>query len=75
MCAQGDEVGYSIRFEDASSRGTRIKFLTDGMLLREALLDPLLSRRVLIARRCIGRVLVAHNCSQLGSYAGTQWWS
>jgi hypothetical protein len=37
-------VGYSIRFEDVSSEATRIKFLTDGLLLREALVDPLLSR-------------------------------
>ncbi|RMZ83620.1 hypothetical protein DV738_g921, partial [Chaetothyriales sp. CBS 135597] len=43
-CKLGDEVGYSIRFEDVSSSKTRIKFLTDGMLLREALVDPLLSR-------------------------------
>lgn len=40
----GEEVGYSIRFEDLTSAATRIKFLTDGMLLREALVDPLLSR-------------------------------
>lgn len=40
----GKEVGYSIRFEDLTSASTRIKFLTDGMLLREALVDPLLSR-------------------------------
>lgn len=40
----GEEVGYSIRFEDLTSASTRIKFLTDGMLLREALVDPLLSR-------------------------------
>lgn len=40
----GEEVGYSIRFEDVTSAATRIKFLTDGMLLREALVDPLLSR-------------------------------
>lgn len=40
----GKEVGYSIRFEDVSSAATRIKFLTDGMLIREALVDPLLSR-------------------------------
>lgn len=38
----GEEVGYSIRFEDATSRTTKIKYMTDGMLLREALLDPLL---------------------------------
>lgn len=43
-CQLGQEVGYSIRFEDMTSESTRIKFLTDGMLLREALADPLLSR-------------------------------
>ena len=37
------EVGYSVRFDDCSSSKTRLK-LTDGMLLREAILDPLLSR-------------------------------
>lgn len=43
-CSLGEEVGYSIRFEDLTSAKTRIKFLTDGLLLREALADPLLSR-------------------------------
>lgn len=43
-CEVGKEVGYSIRFEDVSSAATRIKFLTDGLLIREALVDPLLSR-------------------------------
>lgn len=43
-CTLGEDVGYSIRFEDLTSSKTRIKFLTDGMLLREALVDPLLSR-------------------------------
>lgn len=43
-CKIGEDVGYSIRFEDQTSSSTRIKFLTDGMLLREALVDPLLSR-------------------------------
>jgi ATP-dependent RNA helicase DDX35 len=43
-CQLGQEVGYSIRFEDVTSSATRIKFLTDGLLLREALVDPLLSR-------------------------------
>ncbi|KAK0323600.1 hypothetical protein LTR82_005347 [Friedmanniomyces endolithicus] len=40
----GQKVGYSIRFEDVTSAATKIKFLTDGLLLREALVDPLLSR-------------------------------
>lgn len=44
QCTAGEEVGYSIRFEDKTSAKTRIKFLTDGLLLREALVDPLLSR-------------------------------
>ncbi|CUM48653.1 uncharacterized protein AC631_00303 [Debaryomyces fabryi] len=39
----GEEVGYSIRFEDKSSDKTLIKYLTDGMLLREFLTDPELS--------------------------------
>lgn len=38
----GDEVGYSIRFEDCSSHKTILKYMTDGMLLREAMSDPLL---------------------------------
>ncbi|XP_043698039.1 pre-mRNA-splicing factor ATP-dependent RNA helicase DEAH10-like [Telopea speciosissima] len=40
----GQKVGYSIRFEDVTSSSTRIKYMTDGLLLREALLDPLLSK-------------------------------
>ena len=43
-CKLGEGVGYSIRFEDLTSASTRIKFMTDGLLLREALVDPLLSR-------------------------------
>ena len=35
----GEEVGYSIRFEDCTSNKTVIKYMTDGMLLREALVD------------------------------------
>jgi len=38
----GGLVGYAVRFDDRTSEDTRIKFLTDGMLLREALLHPLL---------------------------------
>ncbi|KAL5700331.1 RNA helicase [Ranunculus cassubicifolius] len=40
----GEEVGYSIRFEDRSSAKTLLKYLTDGMLLREAMTDPLLEQ-------------------------------
>ncbi|KER32806.1 hypothetical protein T265_12762, partial [Opisthorchis viverrini] len=40
----GDEVGYAIRFEDCTSPKTLIKYMTDGILLRESLresdLDP-----------------------------------
>ncbi|CAI0441184.1 unnamed protein product [Linum tenue] len=43
--AVGEEVGYSICFEDNVSRSkTVLKYLTDGMLLREAMADPLLDR-------------------------------
>jgi HrpA-like RNA helicase len=38
----GQEVGYCIRFEDYTSPRTIIKYMTDGMLLRECLLDPAL---------------------------------
>ena len=34
------QVGYSIRFEDCTSERTRIKYMTDGMLLREFLSEP-----------------------------------
>lgn len=42
-CVLGEEVGYSIRFEDVTSEKTAIKYVTDGMLLREFMTDPLLS--------------------------------
>ena len=38
------QVGYAIRFEDHTSAATRIKYVTDGMLLREALLNPYLTQ-------------------------------
>ena len=36
----GEEVGYSIRFEDKTSSSTILKYMTDGMLQRECLIDP-----------------------------------
>jgi len=36
----GYEVGYSIRFEDCTSDRTVLKYMTDGMLLREFLTEP-----------------------------------
>ncbi len=36
----GAEVGYTMRFEDCTSPETKIKYMTDGMLLRECLIDP-----------------------------------
>jgi len=40
----GQEVGYSIRFEDVTGPNTILKYMTDGMLLREAMNDHNLSR-------------------------------
>ncbi|CAM9541487.1 unnamed protein product, partial [Discosporangium mesarthrocarpum] len=39
----GQVVGYSVRFDDCSSEMTSVKYMTDGVLLREAMSDPLLS--------------------------------
>ncbi|KAG1052727.1 hypothetical protein G6F46_002121 [Rhizopus delemar] len=44
MTRLGSKVGYTVRFDDTSSSETIIKYLTDGMLLREILSDELLLR-------------------------------
>jgi ATP-dependent helicase HrpB len=36
----GDEVGYQIRFENVTSERTRIRFVTEGILLRQLIQDP-----------------------------------
>ena len=36
----GDEVGYQIRFENVTSSRTRIRFVTEGILLRQLIQDP-----------------------------------
>ncbi|UMM22336.1 hypothetical protein L5515_003602, partial [Caenorhabditis briggsae] len=54
----GQEVGYSIRFEDCISERTVLKYCTDGMLLREAMNSPLLDRyKVLILDEAHERTL------------------
>jgi ATP-dependent RNA helicase DHX33 len=40
----GTRVGYSVRFDEKCSDETRIKYLTDGMMMRELMSDPLLLR-------------------------------
>ena len=44
----GQEVGYNIRFEDCCSAKTILKYMTDGMLLREGMSDPLLENYTII---------------------------
>ncbi|HVU07751.1 MAG TPA: ATP-dependent helicase HrpB [Verrucomicrobiae bacterium] len=36
----GDEVGYQIRFENVTSAKTKIRFVTEGVLLRQLIDDP-----------------------------------
>jgi ATP-dependent RNA helicase DHX8/PRP22 len=43
-CRCGQEVGYSIRFDDCTSSDTIIKYMTDGMMLRELLVDQQLKQ-------------------------------
>ncbi|XP_027198576.2 putative ATP-dependent RNA helicase DHX35 [Dermatophagoides pteronyssinus] len=45
----GAEVGYSIRFEDVcDEKSTKIKFMTEGILIREMMNDPLLTKYSII---------------------------
>ncbi|RUS81416.1 hypothetical protein EGW08_010800 [Elysia chlorotica] len=44
MNVSSDVVSYQIRFEGNATPDTKIKFLTDGVLLKEAQQDPLLSK-------------------------------
>ncbi|KAK7187475.1 hypothetical protein DPSP01_002591 [Paraphaeosphaeria sporulosa] len=39
-CRLGDRVGYTVRFEDKTTEKTRLKYLTDGTLLRMFLSQP-----------------------------------
>lgn len=44
----GQQVGYTIRFEDMTSAVTVLKYMTDGMLLRECMSDPLMENYSII---------------------------
>ena len=43
-CQVGGEVGYAVRFDIQVTQKTRLKVLTDGMLLQEMMSDPLLEQ-------------------------------
>src|SRR4029077_12439599 len=43
QCQLGTEVGYQIRFDEQTSIGTRISYVTEGILLRWLQDDPTLS--------------------------------
>ena len=43
-CAVGSQVGYAVRFDECCGGGTPVRYVTDGVLLREAMVDPLLKR-------------------------------
>ncbi|KQK80939.1 putative ATP-dependent RNA helicase DHX40 [Amazona aestiva] len=47
-CSLGSVVGYQVRFDDCTSKDTAIKYMTDGCLLRQILVDPLLSKYSII---------------------------
>lgn len=43
-CELGTIVGYAVRFDERANASTKIKYLTDGMLARELMADPVLGR-------------------------------
>lgn len=57
-CKTGQRVGYRVRFDDCTSMETQLVYATDGMLLREAMTDPLLhSYSVVFLDECHERSL------------------
>lgn len=72
-CELGSQVGYAVRFDHCSSSQTRIKFVTDGMLIRETMLDPLLTEyvcRYLACFRSSGCAFAVLNCLFVCGIAG-----
>lgn len=43
-CPIGSTVGFLIRFEECTLEDTKIRYMTDGILLKETLSDPLLNK-------------------------------
>lgn len=43
-CHLGEEIGYQVRFSNLTSHNTKVTYLTDGMLIRELMLDDKLSK-------------------------------
>jgi len=44
----GEQVGYTVRFDDKTSKNTLIKYVTDGLLLKEATIDHTLKKYQII---------------------------
>ena len=44
----GEQVGYTVRFDDKTSKNTLIKYVTDGLLLKEATTDHFLKKYQII---------------------------
>lgn len=63
-CRLGEEVGYAIRFEDCAGPDTVIKYMTDGMLLREIIVDENLSQYSVIMLDEAHEIIVDKNLSQ-----------
>ncbi|KAL0271520.1 UNVERIFIED_CONTAM: hypothetical protein PYX00_008588 [Menopon gallinae] len=58
----GEEVGYAIRFEDCTTENTVIKYMTDGILLRESLREPDLDNYSAIIMDEPSRKVPQHGC-------------
>ncbi|VDM39709.1 unnamed protein product [Toxocara canis] len=48
MTPLGEDVGYVVRFDDMTDEKTKIKYMTDGIILRELMSDPLLTQYSII---------------------------
>ncbi|KAL0372285.1 UNVERIFIED_CONTAM: Pre-splicing factor ATP-dependent RNA helicase DEAH7 [Sesamum calycinum] len=70
----GDKVGYAIRFEDVTGPNTVIKYMTDGVLLRETLKDSDLEISKVVARRRDFKLIVTSatlNAQKFSNFFGS----